>query len=335
MKSSNRNLWNVVSGILTCLLLSLVAGMAVAQNGNTLPPGVVAAQGGVQVTLKDIDAYADQMPKKDRAGFFDSPKRIESVIMNLLLKRQLTAQAHAAKIDSDPNVVRQIQLATEDTLARVQLEHYRDNLKQPAFDELAHEYYLSHQDEFVIPGKVKVKHVLVSTKQRSDDEAKARIGEVEAAARAHPDQFDTLVEKYSDDPSVNDNHGVIDDAASGRMVTPFAKAAAALKKPGEISPVVKTEYGYHVLKLISREADKQKSFADVRAGLIAKLRDNWIERQIAEYTGKLRGNPLSANPDLVASLRTRYVTPGTVLPEQAAREAKKNAANAKAAKPHP
>lgn len=327
MKFAGLQMWGAVVGASAVFMMALTAmsGFAQAAESN-LPPGVIAEQGGAQVSLKDIDAFAARMPEADRAGFFDSPKRIQGVITNMLLDRQLAAAARAAKLDQDPGVQRQIELATNETLARVDIAHFRDALQKPSFDELAREYFLSHKDEFLVPGKVQVKHVLVSNKDRSDDEAKARIGEVEAAAQAHPDQFDALVKKYSDDPSAKDNHGLIDDAASSKMVRPFAEAAKALTKPGQISPIVKSKYGYHVLKLIKRDPDTQRSFDEVRDRLIVKLRKEWIDTQVNEYTGHMRGKPLDANPDLVASLRTRYLAPGTVLPEQAAREAREKAA---------
>jgi peptidyl-prolyl cis-trans isomerase C len=309
----------------------LLAGAAMAQN-TTLPPGVVAEQNGAQVTLQDIDAFAAKIPEQNRAGFFDSPKRIESTIMSLLLKKQLATQARAEKLDQDAGIQREIQLATEDTLASAQLEHHKAALKLPDFDELAREYYLAHKDEFIALGDVQVKHVLVSTKDRGDDEAKSRIGEVEASARAHPDQFDALVEKYSDDPSKADNHGLIDDAASSKMAGPFAKAAAALKKPGDVSPVVKTVFGYHVLKLVSHKPDKQKTFDEIRAGLVEKLRKDWVDQRMAQYTGDLRGKPLQASPDLVASLRTRFLPVGMQTPEMA-QKAASEAADKQAAEP--
>ena len=282
--------------------VELTSAFAQVSTGN-LPPGVVASQGGAQISLQDLDAYAAKIPEKDRPGFFDSPKRIEGVIMNLLLQRQLATEARADKLDKDPAVQRQIELATEDTLARVDLEQFRKNLKLPNFDELANEYYLTHKSEFVVPGDVTVKHVLVSTKDRKPEEARARIGEVEAAAKAHPDQFDALVEKYSDDPSKADNHGLIKNAASSKMVPPFAKAAAELKSPGELSPIVKTSYGFHVLQFVDRKPDTSQTFEEARPVLVAKLRNDWVEKQVNEHSGHMRGQPLDANPDLVASLR--------------------------------
>jgi peptidyl-prolyl cis-trans isomerase C len=304
------------------LLAAAMASCAYAQENATLPPGVLARQGGVDVTLQDVDAFAQKIPEKERAGFFDSPTRIQNMIMSMLQSRQLATAAHAAKLDEDPIVQRRMQQVGEEVLAAVQIENFRKQLKVPQFDTLAQEYYTVHKEEFRVPGAVEVKHVLVSTKQRSDDEAKSRIGEVSAAAHAHPDQFDALVEKYSDDPSMKDNHGLIPDAASTKMVAPFAKAAAALKTPGEISPIVKTDYGYHVLKLVSRAPDKQQTFAEAKPKLVVKLRQEWIDKQVKDYTDNLRGQSLDANPELVASLRDRYVPQGTVMPTDAAEQAR-------------
>lgn len=282
---------------------------------------VVASQGGATVTLKDIDAYAQKIPEADRAGFFDNPKRIETVIMTLLLTKQLAAEARTQKIDQDPSVQLQMAQSADDALARADMDHFRKGLTLPSFDNLAKEYYVAHKSEFVQPGEIDVKHVLVSNKERGDDAAKARIGEVEAAAKTHPEQFDELVEKYSDDPSKSDNHGLMVDAGSEKYVPPFVEAAKALKKPGEISPVVKTQYGYHVLKLVERKADVQHTFAESREALIQKLRNEHIERLVTDHMAEKRNQPLDANADLVASIRTRFLPAGQKLPSEAAAEA--------------
>jgi parvulin-like peptidyl-prolyl isomerase len=303
------------------ILLSNYMVATAQDTANALPANVVARQGGVDVTIQDIDAQAAMIPEKDRAGFFDSPKRIESVVTSLLLKKQLAAAARAEKLDKDPAVQRQIQLAIDDTLAGAQLNHYRSTLKLPDFEVLAKEYYAAHQDEFLDKGDIVVEHVLISNKERTEAEASAKIGEIEAMAKAHPDQFESLVEKYSEDPSKERNHGRIEKAGSGKMVRPFAAAANALQTPGEISPIVKTEYGFHVLKLVERKPDTQKSFADVHNELISKMRANFIDTQMNQYSGDFRGNPLQASPDLVASLRTRYMPAGAKSPEEAQSDA--------------
>jgi len=320
------------AGAFASLVCLLATNAALAEDkASTLPAGVIARQGGVDVTMQDIDAFAHKLPDKDRAGFFDSPARIQSVIVSLLINRQLAAEAHSAKLDQDAMVRHEIDQAREETLARVRMDQFRKELKLPTFEALAQEYYAVHKEEFATPAAVAVKHVLVSTKGRSDEEAKTRIGEVSATAHAHPDQFDALVEKYSDDPSKSKNHGLIEDAASTKMVAPFAKAAAALKKPGELSPIVKTDFGYHVLMLVSRAPDKQQSFAEVHDKLVAKLSQEWIEKQVQDHADNLRSQPLDANADLVASLRTRFLSPGAMLPSDADAAAREDALKKKAA----
>lgn len=302
---------------------TLAYAFAVADEQKPLKPGVVAAQSGAEVTLQDIDAEASNIPEKDRPGFFDSPKRIESTIMNLLQKKELASQARADHLDRDPAVKAQIELAVTGALAKAQIERYRKSLKLPDFEILAKEYYAGHKDEFVEKGRVEVEHVLVATKdkQRSDADAKALIGKIEAEAKAHPDRFEDLVAKYSDDPSKVKNNGHIANATSPKMAAPFADTANQLQSPGEISPVVKTEFGYHVLKLIERKPDTQLTFEQAHDRIVTRLKNNYIETQMTQYTNEFRGKPLQANPELVASLRTRYAPEGYVFPEDAAENA--------------
>ncbi|MEP6483191.1 MAG: peptidylprolyl isomerase [Rudaea sp.] len=309
------------------LALSSLSWTAGAKAGEApLPKGIVARQNGVEVTLQDVDAAADKIPEKDRPAFFDSPKRIESVVTGLLFAKQLAAIAKSEKLDKDPLVQREIAQASEDVLGRVLLARYQKNLKLPDFAALSKEYYDSHKDEFVEVGKIDVEHVLVSNKGRTDEAAQSRINEVAKEARAHPEKFDDLIEKYSDDPSKAKNQGLIANAASGKVAPPFAAAAKALKAPDEISPVVKTEFGYHVLKLVDRKPDRQHPFEEARRELVNKMKTSYIAAQMDQYTGEIRGKPLQANPDLVGSLRTRYAPAGFQTPEDLEESRQKAAA---------
>ncbi len=240
--------------------------------------------------------------------------------MGMLQKKQLAAQARAKHLDRDPAVKAQIELAITSTLAKVQVDNYRKNLKLPEFNQLATEYYLGHKDEFLVKGSVTVEHVLIGTKNNghTDADAHALADKVYAEAKAHPDRFEALVEKYSDDPSKAKNNGRIENAQSPQMARAFAETAEHMQIPNEISQPVKTEFGYHVLKLIERTPDRQMSFDEVQNRIVARLKKNYIDAEMTQYTNEFRGKPLEANPDLVASLRTRYAPPGYVSPADAA-----------------
>jgi len=103
--------------------------------------------------------------------------------------------------------------------------------------------------------KVAASHVLIQYKgsmrsaptvTRSKEEAKKLAGEVLAKAKKGQD-FAGLAKQYSDEPGAKDRAGALGKFGKGQMVKPFSDAAFALK-PGEISGVVETDFGFHVIK---------------------------------------------------------------------------------------
>ena len=307
-----------------CLCATVFAAEAPPPAAKLPADTVVARQGTAVVTLADIDAFAQRMDEKQRPGFFDSPKRLEALITNLLTQRQLAAEADKAGLDKDPSVQAQVRLATEDVLGKARMEHMRAELKLPDFSKLAREEYLGHKEKYVTPGQLDVKHILIATDKHSDDEARALAEQVRAEAVAHPGHFDALVEKYSEDPSKAQNNGLMTEAGSKRYVASFSSAALALKVPGEISPVVKTKFGYHVIELVKRTSDEPLKFEAVRDQIVEQLRSSYIDKAVKEHVDELRNQHMDANADAVASLRDRYgsvPTPGEV--EASAQDAPK------------
>lgn len=300
--------------LLATLSLSMFAAFACsAADGLTgTPSTIVASQGGATVTLEDIDAFANGIPESQRGGFFNSPARIQTTISNLLVQKQLAADARKLGMDKEPLVQAQMHQAADEALGKARMQRFRTDLKVPDLDALAHEEYIGHKENYVTRGKLVVRHVLIGTKERSEADALKLAETVEKEARAHPDQFDALVERYSDDPSKGQNHGEMSDAGnSSKYLPPFVAAASKLKKVGEISPLVKTSYGYHILKLVDRTDDKTRAFSEVKPEIVARLRNEYIDKQVRTFADTMRNLPLDANPDLVASLRSRYDSKST------------------------
>ncbi len=104
-------------------------------------------------------------------------------------------------------------------------------------------------------GEVKVAHILITTPKskgdKADELALQRIDSIKKDMKKGV-PFEQLAKKYSDDKfSVNEG-GVLPAFSSGKMVPAFENAAFALKKPGDISEAIKTDYGYHIVKLIEK-----------------------------------------------------------------------------------
>src|SRR5262249_3433658 len=145
-------------------------------------------------------------------------------------------------------------------------------------------------------------------KSRDDKAAKALAETVAEEARAHPDKFDALVEKYSEDESKATNKGVMKGVTKETYVVPFVDASKALKNPGDISAPVKTRYGYHVIKLVARTPDKQQTFAEARDRIVGKLKSDYVDKAVRQHVDEIRNQHIDANQALIASLRTRYGT---------------------------
>lgn len=269
------------------------------------PASVIASQGGAHVTLADIDRFAERIPPERRKGFFDSPQRIEALILNLLLQRQQAALARAAGLDKDPAFDVPSNLTLDERLARAETQHFRETLKVPDLEQLARERYLADPAAYSVPATLDVEQVLVSTEGRGEAAARERAGQVAAEARKDPAQFAALVEKYSDDSGKATSHGLV-TGAGAHPDPAFAKAAEALRKPGDISPVVQTSDGFRVLKLVAREPARKKPFDEVRTQISESLTSDYVKRMVQEHVDTLRNQPIDANPDLVASLRERY-----------------------------
>ena len=122
-------------------------------------------------------------------------------------------------------------------------------------DEEIKAYYDTHQDEFV---SVKASHILLETKE----EAEKMLQKVKAG-----ENFAELAKQNSIDPTAKENSGDLDYFRHGDMLEPFEKAAFALK-PGEISEIVQTDFGFHIIKVEDSKLDK---FEDVKEQLKGKL----------------------------------------------------------------
>lgn len=132
-----------------------------------------------------------------------------------------------------------------------------------------------------------VRHILLKTEGKSESE-KAKIrkkmaGLLERARNG--EDFATLARQYSEGGS-KDNGGLLENFARGKMVTPFEEAAFSVPV-GEISDIIETVFGYHILKVIDRKAETQP-LEEVRAELEAKLKEKKYQKASNKYMIKLK-----------------------------------------------
>ena len=128
-------------------------------------------------------------------------------------------------------------------------------------------------------------HILINAAKDAPaadrQKAKARADELLQAVRKSPDTFAEVAKKNSQDTGSAANGGDLDFFARGAMVKPFEEAAFAMKK-GDISDVVESDFGYHIIKLTDIKTPKQRSFEELRAGIEANLKTQQASAKFAE-----------------------------------------------------
>ncbi|HWR37583.1 MAG TPA: peptidyl-prolyl cis-trans isomerase [Clostridia bacterium] len=133
-------------------------------------------------------------------------------------------------------------------------------------------YYQAHQDEFRVPDSVTVRHILIKTPEAGPD-AKVDQAAVDGARAKAEDvlkqlkagaKFDALAKKYSDDKGSAAEGGLLGPITRGRTVPEFEQAAFSLNK-GETSGIVKSSYGFHIIRVDDKTSAHLQSLDEVRA----------------------------------------------------------------------
>ena len=147
------------------------------------------------------------------------------------------------------------------------------------------QYYEQNKARFTAAEQRRARHILIQAdkdKPKAErDKAKAKAEKLLEQARRDPKTFADLAKSNSDDPGSAAIGGDLGFFARGAMVKPFEDAAYALK-PGEISPVVETDYGYHIIQLEAVQGGDTKAFEAVRPEIERDVRLQQAQRRWAE-----------------------------------------------------
>jgi len=265
---------------------------------------ILAERGNGVVTQEMFTARADQIPADIRTPTLRNGNRLRDVINSMLLKSQLAADAKAAGFDKEKVVIDRMQLAAENELAGAWLEHYVDMQPDADYEQLAREQFLLTQKNAVSSPKIDVSHILIATGERSDEDAKALADDIYQQLQANPDKWDELVMEYSEDPSAKSNNGSFKDVKKGDMVKPFEDAAFALQ-PGEITTPVKTQFGYHIIRLDAYYPPRKQTFEDVKTQLVESERKKHRERIRRAYLESLTSLEVQMSEAQLGEMVTR------------------------------
>ena len=146
-------------------------------------------------------------------------------------------------------------------------------------------YYEQNKSSFAEPEQRRASHILLTTGEggsAKDKEGARRLAQdLLARAKARPDDFAKLAQEYSKDPGSAAKGGDLGFFGRGMMVKPFEQAAFSLK-PGEISDVVETDFGLHVIRVTEVKGGAVAPFDQVKGKIESTFRQQQAQKKFAE-----------------------------------------------------
>ena len=180
-----------------------------------------------------------------------------------------------------------------------------------ASDAEIKKYYDDHLTEFSTPELRKAAHILITVdakssdadKQAAKDKAEKTLQEVKQGAT----QFAQLAQKYSQDPGSAVNGGDLGLFGRGMMVKPFDEAVFKLLV-GEVSGLVQSDFGFHIIKLLAIKGGKAQSLSEVKSSIAQKLKTQKANEKYAELAEKF-GNTVYEQSDTLKPAAELIKTP--------------------------
>jgi peptidyl-prolyl cis-trans isomerase C len=150
-------------------------------------------------------------------------------------------------------------------------------------------YYDGHPDSFKQPEQVRASHILIKVDPQAEEsqkaEARKTLEKIQQKLKKGED-FSTLAKEFSQCPS-NANGGDLGYFSRGQMVKPFQEAAFALR-PGEVSDIVETRFGYHLIKVIDRRPEATILYKDAKDRIEQRLKQKKVQEEVSLYVAKLK-----------------------------------------------
>jgi peptidyl-prolyl cis-trans isomerase C len=268
--------------ISTTIAVTLVASLAVAQEvtkpaatagkpaaaaaGTTAQADpIVIAAGDIAIRQSEFEGALKTLPAEYQQYASGPGKR--QFAEDYLRMKMLASAGTKAGLDKDPNVLRQLALMRENLIAQAQLEKIETGIT--VSDEDLKKTYEAQKAQYE---QVKARHILIAFKGSPAAQAgKPELTEEQAKAKAEDlrkqivggASFDELAQKESDDVGSGARGGDLGEFGRGQMVPEFEKAAFEAKV-GDVTPVVRTQFGYHIIKV---DEHGSTSFDEVRPNL--------------------------------------------------------------------
>jgi len=230
---------------------------------------VVANINGRKITEDKLDLIIQALPPNVQQQI-QGPEGKKRLIDQLTTQTMLIQYAKKEGLDKSPAFLVRKELMTDELLLQEFYRHLTES--EPATDEALQAYYDSHPEALAGGEQFHARHIIVTPRAeqkvfnssgsdaKTEEEAKAKIAMIQERLKKGED-FETVAKAFSEGPSAP-RGGDLGTFKSGDMVPEFENALKTME-PGQISDVVQTRFGYHLVQLVSKGTPARKAFQDL------------------------------------------------------------------------
>lgn len=242
--------------------------------GNTVnaqPAGQVLAQvGGKPITEEDVTRFIQAMGRNGQA--YNNPKGRAAVLEQMIAQRLFLLDAQRNLYEREPAFKAKLAAVKEQLLMEYAITKCIQSVR--VTEEEVRAYYDAHKDDLQAEESVNASHILVDSEEKANS--------ILADIRAGKISFEDAARRYSTCPSGKQG-GSLGDFARGQMVPEFDQAVFALQE-GELTGPVKTQFGYHLIRMNKKNEATPISYADIREELYQQVMQ---EKQQEAYQKKI------------------------------------------------
>jgi peptidyl-prolyl cis-trans isomerase C len=265
------------------VLIMLIQGNAFAKDTD-----IVAKIGKKTITVTEFNKLIGYFDAERQKMIESKPELKANILTQLVQSMVLSDLAKKKGFDKRPEIKNQLEFFSNSFLAT---EYLKKEVAQKITisESEIKQYYDSHQEEFKTPEMVKAKHILIRVTPESSQEDKKKAMEKAADILKRikdGEEFEKLANEFSEDPGSKSKGGDIGFFPKGRMVKPFEDAAFALK-PGELSSVVETQFGYHIIRVDDHKETSIETFESVKENINQKLTQEKMREKVTEFLDKM------------------------------------------------
>jgi peptidyl-prolyl cis-trans isomerase C len=279
-----------------CLVAWVLAGGCRAREESPPPEPIVATLGSSSITAAQYKARLDEQAAFVRSRY-TTLERKKEFLDGLIQFEVLAQEAQRRGLDQDPEVREALRKLMVQRLIRQETEE----LKPPSEAEVR-QYYEAHRSDFVRPELVQLSHIFLAAPQGNARRAQvkaealallARARSQEAAAANQP-TFEELARQRSDDAASKAQGGDLGPRTAEELTRDWGaaltQAAFALQSPHELSPLVETDKGFHLLQLTLRQAGLNHPLESVKERIGSRLLAERRTQALEALVKKLRDN---------------------------------------------